>query len=163
MIRLFGILAFVLLLGTSSFAADRPEDAQFREKIAAFIDSWHDDAAHSRMAYFDKMTPDGVFIGTDKTERWTRDEFIVWAKPAFAKPSAWTFHARNRHIDFTADKSVIWFDEQLDGALGLCQASGVIRNGKDGMKIQHYQLSIAVPNDALPKIRDEIAAFERSR
>ncbi|MBR7801535.1 nuclear transport factor 2 family protein [Undibacterium fentianense] len=137
---------FSLLFWGQAFAADSPELT--KTKLAKFLDEWHDDAAHSRLAYFDKIAPDGVYIGTDKTERWVRDDFKVWAQPYFKRPVAWAFTAFNRHIAMTPDQSIIWFDEQLNTQMGICQASGVVRKTETGFEIVHYQLSIAVPNDA---------------
>ncbi len=152
--------AFMILLALSisgPVAAGEYADIAFRAKVASFIDSWHDDAAHARLAYFDKIAEDGIFIGTDRTERWDRAAFLEWARPYFARPSAWTFHAINRHVYFNADKSVIWFDEQLESRLGLCQASGVIRRDRDRFRIAHYQLSLAVPNEIQPQLSELIA------
>lgn len=145
---------------SASPAATNTADAALRQRVAAFIDEWHDDAAHSRMRYFDKMASNGVFIGTDKSERWVRDDFKKWAKPYFAQPTAWEFHVTKRNIDFSADKSYIWFDEQLDTQFGTCQASGVIHNTKDGLQIEHYQLSLAVPNPMMDQVDHEIKEYE---
>jgi hypothetical protein len=106
------------------------------------------------------MASDAVYIGTDKSERWVGPAFKAWAKPYFDHHKAWEFHAFNRHIDFNDDKSVIWFDEQLHTQMGICQASGVIRNTKDGFKIVHYQLSLTIPNDLVNHIKKEIDEFE---
>ncbi|MET3105791.1 hypothetical protein AAKU67_000234 [Oxalobacteraceae bacterium GrIS 2.11] len=128
-------------------------DIAFNAQVATFIDAWHDDAAHANPRYFDKMAADGVYIGTDQSERWVRDDFKVWAKPYFARDKAWEFHSFNRHIASNEDKSLIWFDEQLHTQMGICQASGVIRNTRDGFKIVHYQLSLAVPNDLVDQFK----------
>lgn len=123
------------------------ERALLNDKVARFIDEWHDDAAHARLSYFDKMAKDGVYIGTDKTERWTRDEFKAWAKRFFERPSAWAFKSFNRHISFSEDRRWIWFDEQLHTQMGICQATGVIQQTAQGLEIMHYQLSLTVPNE----------------
>ncbi|MBC3935747.1 nuclear transport factor 2 family protein [Undibacterium rugosum] len=136
--------------------------SQLQEEVNRFLNEWHDDAAHSRLSYFDKMTPDAVYIGTDKTERWTLDEFKTWAKPHFARPSAWAFKVNQRHLQMTEDQSVIWFDEQLTTAMGLCQASGVIRNTPQGLKIAHYQLSLAVPNELVDYLGKAVRQWESS-
>ncbi len=141
----FSLLS-VLVCG-QVFSADLPEVT--KEKLAKFLDEWHDDAAHSRMAYFDKIAADGVYIGTDKSERWQREEFKAWAQAFFKRPVAWAFKAFNRHIAMTPDQSILWFDEQLHTQMGICQASGVVRKTETGFEILHYQLSIAVPNDAI--------------
>jgi hypothetical protein len=37
------------------------------------------------------FAPDGIFIGTDATERWTVAEFKAYAKPHFDKGRGWTY------------------------------------------------------------------------
>ena len=135
-------------------------DAGFTARVNAFINEWHDDAAHARPAFFDKIARDGVYIGTDKTERWTRDAFREWAKPAFARPVAWAFTPLHRNVQFSKDRSVIWFDEQVRSSMGILQATGVVRPTAKGFEIVHYQLSIAVPNDVIPQVTGAIKAFE---
>jgi len=142
-------LACCLLLGslTGTVHAANPDPALVKQ-VNAFVDGWHDDAAHARMAYFDKMAPDGIYIGTDRSELWQRDAFRAWGRKYFeGKKSAWTFHATRRNVYSSADGQLIWFDELLDTEnMGHCMASGVIRKTATGFEIVHYQLSIAVPN-----------------
>src|SRR6476619_1120974 len=87
------ILACCLFL--SSFAAvAETADAALAKQVNAFVDSWHDDAANARMAYFDKIAKDGVYIGTDRSELWQRDAFRAWGRKYFeGKQSAWAFTA----------------------------------------------------------------------
>jgi hypothetical protein len=151
---LLSLYCALTLTGISARA--QTADGGLSQQVATFLDEWHDDAAHANMRYFDKMASDGVYLGTDKSERWVRDDFKTWAKPYFDRKKAWEFHAYNRHIAFSDDKSLIWFDEQLHTQMGICQASGVIRNTKDGFQIVHYQLSLAVSNDLVDHIKKEI-------
>jgi SnoaL-like domain len=148
-----------LLFWLHALAQPATGDAD-RQRINAFIDEWHDDAAHARPAYFDKIASDGVYIGTDKTELWHRDEFKAWAKKIFERKSAWTFKAIRRNVYMSADKNFIWFDELLDTQMGVCQASGVIRRTARGFEIEHYQLSIAVPNAVADKVTATVRDFE---
>ncbi len=155
------ILACCLCLASLGAAAQAPAaDAAYQRQIHAFIDEWHDDAAHARLRYFDKMAPNGIYIGTDKTELWTRDQFKEWAKRFFERKSAWAFKAIKRNVYMSADKNFIWFDELLDTQMGVCQASGVMRKTAHGFEIEHYQLSIAVPNDVADKVTKLIKEFE---
>jgi hypothetical protein len=154
------IATCLFLFACPVLAQGADSDAAYKQKIGAFLDEWHDDAAHSRMAYFDKMAPNGVYIGTDKSERWTRDEFRAWAKPHFAKPSAWAFTTIKRNIAFSQERNFIWFDEQLATQMGVCQASGVIRRTARGFEIEHYQLSLAVPNELVDQFTASIRKFE---
>lgn len=156
--RLF--LACWLALAACAVHAARPADtAGVVRAVNAFVDAWHDDAAHARMAYFDKIAPDGVYIGTDRTELWQRDAFKAWAKPYFERGSAWAFRATRRNVYMTPDQSVIWFDELLDTPnMGPCMASGVIRKTARGFEIVHYQLSMAVPNELAGQVTALIGA-----
>ncbi|MFC0134656.1 hypothetical protein CR105_23885 [Massilia eurypsychrophila] len=153
------ILACCLLLASAAGLA-QPADAALKKQVNAFVDEWHEDAANARLAFFDKIAKDGVYIGTDKTELWHRDEFKVWAKRFFERKSAWTFKAIKRNVYASADKHIIWFDELLDTQMGICQASGVIHRTATGFEIEHYQLSIAVPNDVAGEVTKLIKEYE---
>ncbi|WP_426196594.1 nuclear transport factor 2 family protein [Massilia sp. DWR3-1-1] len=133
-------------------------DPALSRQVSAFIDAWHDDAAHARMAYFDKIAADGVYIGTDKTELWGKAAFETWAKPYFDKKSAWAFKAVSRNVYTSGDGKIVWFDELLDTQMGPCQASGVLRKTANGFEIEHYQLSMAVPNELGKSVTDLITA-----
>jgi len=149
---------FLCMLGTAHAATD----GALTRDVNAFLDGWHQDAANTRMSYFDKIAQDGVYIGTDRTEVWTRDEFRKWSKPYFDAKKAWTFKATKRNVYASNDKSLIWFDEQLHTEnLGPCVASGVIRKTRTGFEIVHYQLAIAVPNDVVKPVTGIIAEHEK--
>ncbi len=132
------------------------------KQVNAFVDAWHDDAAHARMAYFDKIAPDGVYIGTDRGELWQRDAFKEWARKFFERGSAWRFHATRRNVYAADDGKTIWFDELLDTPnMGHCMASGVIRKTATGFEIVHYQLSMAVPNEVAGQVTSLVKAAEQ--
>jgi hypothetical protein len=153
------ILACAMLFAGVVHAATA--DPALAKQVNAFVDSWHDDAAHARMAYFDKMAPDGVYIGTDRGELWQRDAFKAWAKRFFERGSAWSFHATRRNVYASGDGKTIWFDELLDTPnMGHCMASGVIRKTAKGFEIVHYQLSMAVPNDIAGQVTSLVKAAE---
>jgi hypothetical protein len=157
--RTFAMIAALLLAGSAA-PATAGENAAVTARVNAFVDEWHQDAALARPAYFDKIAPDGIYIGTDRTERWTREAFQAWAARAFARPSAWTLTPRERHVSCSADGTIIWFDEQLDSGMGLLRATGVVRAVDGRLEIVHYQLSIAVPNEVQPRVTEIIAGFE---
>jgi hypothetical protein len=144
----------------SGTAGPALSDTEFTARVNAFVDAWHDDAAHARPAFFEKIAPDGIYIGTDKMERWTREAFREWAKPAFARPVAWAFTPLHRNVSFSPDRNFIWFDEQVRSSMGILQASGVLRPVADRFEVVHYQLSIAVPNEVIPQVTATIKAFE---
>ena len=154
------ILICILFISAGASAQAGSSDAAYRKQINAFIDEWHDDAAHTRPAYFDKIAPDGIYIGTDKTELWNREQFKAWAKRFFDRKSAWSFKPIKRNVYMSADGKFIWFDELLDTQMGVCRASGVMRKTDTSFEIQHYQLSIAVPNEVADKVTKLVKEHE---
>lgn len=117
--------------------------------VAAVLDAFHAAAARAdEEAYFALLAPNAVFLGTDATERWDKSAFRAFAHPYFAAGKGWAFTPRDRHVDFSRDGRVAWFDELLDSAsYGECRGTGVLERGDDGWKITHYHLTIPMPND----------------
>ena len=129
------------------------------DRVSAVLNDWHGAAAAAdEPRYFNHFAANGVFMGTDATERWTVAEFRKWAKPYFDRKNAWKFKPRDRRVDFSGDGSVAWFDELLDTPnLGLCRGSGVlVLEGKE-WKIAQYNLSIPIPNAMAKDIVARIA------
>lgn len=127
------------------------------------LDNWHQAAAEGEYdTYFDYFEDSlSIFIGTDATERWTIEEFAPWAKPAFEDGMAWNFTPFNRHVYYAEDKSMAWFDEELNTPnLGLCRGTGVLKVVGNQWKIVHYNLAIPVPNDIVYSVRDQILALD---
>jgi hypothetical protein len=155
------LLIAICLFAASLCAHAQQADPALARAVNAFVNEWHDDAAHARMAYFDKIAPNGVYIGTDKHELWHRDEFKAWAKKFFERGSAWSFKAVRRNVYASPDGQFIWFDEILDTPnMGPCMASGVIRKTGNGFQIEHYQLSFAVPNELAKQVTRLVSDFD---
>jgi len=150
------ILAICLLAFTRSQASAQTPAQQ----IAAVLDDWHQAASVADEArYFGHFAPNGVFMGTDATERWTVTEFREWAKARFKQKSAWSFTARNRHIEFSVDRKTAWFDEMLNTPnLGVCRGSGVVVLLGGKWKIAQYNLSVPIPNAMVDGIVKQIGA-----
>ena len=73
-------------------------NAEDQTNIDALLDGLHEDAHKGNFeAYFDRYSSDAVFLGTDKTERWTIQEFKSYAKPAFADGHGWTYKVIERN------------------------------------------------------------------
>ena len=118
-------------------------------EINLVLDNWHQAAAEANFnSYFNAMTEDAIFIGTDATENWNKPAFIQFAKPYFDKGKAWSFTKLERNIYFSSDKKMAWFDELLNTQMKICRGSGVLVVDKNGnWKIKHYVLSMTIPND----------------
>jgi SnoaL-like domain len=156
----------ILVVGLAGLAslplkAQSPDGLFAQGAIAGILDNWHGAAAAADEAkYFSYFTPDAIYLGTDPTERWTRDEFRKWAHPYFARAKAWSFRATSRWISFSPDRNTAWFDEMLDTPnMGVCRGSGVLVRAGETWKIAQYNLSIPIPNaltdEVVKRIRKE--------
>jgi len=145
------LAAAACLFAAAAAAAAQSAEGMFAQgAVAAVLDGFHAAAAAAdEEKYFSYLAPDAVFLGTDATERWTKDEFRKWAHPYFARGKAWTYRSTSRWISFSPDRRLAWFDELLDNAsLGTCRGSGVLVATPDGWRIEQYNLAIMVPNGA---------------
>jgi hypothetical protein len=149
-----------LVLCLLAFSASTAAAQTAAQQVAAVLDDWHQAASVADEArYFGHFAPNGVFMGTDATERWTVTEFRQWAKQPFQRKSAWSFQPRDRHIDFSADLKTAWFDEMLATPnLGPCRGSGVLVSLGGKWKIAQYNLSVPIPNALVDGIVKQIGA-----
>jgi len=135
--------------------SNNPDLTEVKEEINNALENWHKAAADANFnAYFDLMTTDGIFIGTDATENWQNEEFRNFAKPYFDKGKAWSFSTLERNIYIGDENQTAWFDELLDTQMGICRGSGVLVNSKGEWKIKHYVLSISIPNEDVSEVVD---------
>jgi hypothetical protein len=140
----------IVTLSFSAFAQN--------EQINTFLNNWHQAAAEANAeVFFGSMADNSIYIGTDETERWTKTEFMAFAKPYFEKGKAWDFTPRDRDIHISKDGKYVWFSELLATWMGTCRGSGILTKSKDGWKIEQYHLSVTVPNDL---IRDFISLVD---
>lgn len=113
------------------------------------LDAFHTAAAEAdEQAYFELFAPDGVFLGTDASERWTVEEFRAYAHPHFAKGKGWAYVPRARHVLLSPDGQIAWFDERLTHAsYGELRGAGVLRAIDGQWRVAQYNLLFTVPND----------------
>ncbi len=118
--------------------------------INAFVDNWHQAAASANASlFFDSMDENGIYIGTADHERWTKSEFVSFAKPYFDKGKAWDFKPYDRNLHVTSDGQYAWFSELLTTWMGVCRGSGILHKTSSGWKIDQYHLSVTVPNEII--------------
>jgi len=95
--------------------------------IDQFITAWHEAAANSEHAdYIGAMADNGIYIGTDATEYWTKIGFDKWSKPYFDQHRGWKFGKLSRNIYLSKSGDLAWFDELLSTSMGVCRGSGVL-------------------------------------
>lgn len=142
------IYHFFYTLFIVAFSGQAQNNDAEKLEINKLVDAWHLAAATANFeSYFDLMSEDAIFIGTDATENWNKTDFQAYAKPHFERGKAWNFTTLQRNIYFSADKKTAWFDELLDTQMKICRGSGVLTKVANEWKISHYVLSITIPND----------------
>jgi hypothetical protein len=153
--RLF--LMMVLFTAFSSTAAQ-----ELSNSVGSVLDKFHMAASQANGdEYFKLMAVNAVFIGTDGSERWTKSQFKQFAMPYFSKGTGWTYHPRNRNIDFSDDGKVAWFDEMLDNtSYGECRGTGVLILTDNGWQIAQYHLTIPIPNSLAKSFVAQINAHK---
>ncbi len=138
----------------AAVAAPRVEQAPdwtaLRAEVHVFMDGWHEAAANADAdAYLGAMRIDSVFLGTDPGERWDKASFAAYVDPYFSVGRGWKYEPSQRHIDFSSDGQIAWFDERLEhSGYGILRGTGVLRRGPGGWRIAHYSMTFAIPNDS---------------
>lgn len=150
-------VAVLSLLYTACTSSEKNEPvrdtAAEKKQINAMLDSFNMAAANADYnTYFNFYSEDAIFTGTDATERWDKNQFMVWARPHFDKGRAWAFTSMERNIYFDKTGQLAWFDELLNTQMKICRGSGVVIKEGDAWKVKQYILSTMVPNDKLDSV-----------
>jgi hypothetical protein len=126
--------------------------------INKVLDGYHQAAANGEWdTYFGLMSGDGVFIGTDASERWVKQEFRQYSSGS----NGWVYTPQQRNINITPDGLSAWFDEALlSQSYGSSRGSGVLIRTSAGWKISQYHLTLPIPNGMVRGITDQIKEYE---
>lgn len=136
-----------------------PIDTTAAQQAHRFMDAWHRAAATAdENVFFGSMAEDAIYLGTDASERWLRDELKAWSAEYFKRDKAWDFKPYDRQLYWSDNQRVVWFEEMLDTWMGTCRGSGVLMRQGDSWVLKHYDLAVMVPNDV---IRDFIQLVEK--
>ena len=147
------ILSFFIIVNTN---------ADDKRHVNELLDGLHNDAHKGNFdSYFDRYSSDAVFLGTDKTERWTIEKFKNYAKPAFADGHGWTYKVIERNWE--GDGDIQWFDEILfNEKLGHCRGTGVVELINGEWKIAHYALTMLIPNSIAAEVGSKTIEVDRN-
>jgi ketosteroid isomerase-like protein len=161
-----GIVGFMLFLfGCGQLAktstVKQNSNSASQNQIGAMLDSFNVAAAKADYdRYFSFFTDDAIFIGTDATEHWDKQRYMLWAKPYFDKKRTWRFASIQRHIYMGKAGDIAWFDELLNTQMKICRGSGVVVRQGGIWKVQQYVLSMTVPNSQTKKVVEQKAVEE---
>ena len=150
--ELLAILSFFIIFNIN---------ADDQRHIDTLLNGLHQDAHEGNFdSYFDRYSSDAIFLGTDKTERWTIKEFKAYAKPAFADGHGWTYKVIERNWE--GNGNTLWFDEILfNEKLGHCRGTGVVQLINDEWKIAHYALTMLIPNSIASEVGSQTIEVDR--
>ena len=159
------LLIHLIVLSGNLFTLQSAKDALTADNqgvaIDALLDGLHRDAHEGNFqTYFARYSTDAVFLGTDKTERWTIEEFKAYAKSAFIDGHGWTYTVVERNWGGSGNKR--WFDEiLLNKKLGHCRGTGVVQLINGEWKIAHYALTMLVPNSIAADIGSQTQEVDK--
>lgn len=154
--KIFAVL-LTLFCQSAVFAKVQPID-----QVNSLVDSFHQFASEAKADdYFDLMADNMVFMGTDASERWSKQEFKDFALPIFSKGRGWTYTVLQRHVQLNDDATIAWFDELLNNdSYGQCRGSGVLELTSQGWKLSQYNLSVPLPNAIAKNIVEQISQYK---
>ena len=149
------ILLFVTLFSCAQNIQSQQTDIAAINKV---LDDYHQAAANGEWdIYFDLMSDDAVFIGTDAGERWVKQEFRQYSSGS----NGWVYTPQKRNVNITPDGLSAWFDEALlSQSYGSSRGSGVLIRTAAGWKISQYHLTLPIPNGMVRGITDQIKEYE---
>ncbi len=155
-------IIFGLTSGLLSFASLAANDEQSIDKV---LNSFHQAAADAQAKpYFNLLSQDAIFLGTDATERWSKEEFKAFVVPYFSQGKGWLYTPVERNISLVKQGQVAFFDEILfSESYGTCRGSGLLVKTDQGWKISQYNLSIPMPNGLAKALVKQIKVFEQSK
>lgn len=156
------LLGFLLLcLGVGTNVSANTDKISVNRTLDALH---HNASVADFQGYFDLYHDSAIFIGTDASEVWNKETFKAYAKPHFDKGTGWTYLPRNRHIYFSSDRNVAWFDELLDNkSLGETRGTGVLIKAGEDWKLTQYHLAIPIPNSLADSVAEQIKSMDKEK
>jgi len=139
------MLKVLLFISSSFFIANCFSNDQV-EKV---LNDFHQAAAEANYdQYFSLLAEEGIFLGTDAKERWSKSEFSEYVKPLFSKGISWSYVPTKRNITAIQGTDIVYFDELLlNDNYGECRGTGVLIKKNNSWKILQYNLTVTVPNN----------------
>ncbi len=155
-LKKLALVIWVCSFSTNPLYAD---DNTTKKNITLVLDSFHHAAAKADWeTYFNHISDQGYFIGTDVSERWDKKTFQKYASGS----QGWVYHLRRRDINLTPDGKSAWFHEILESeTYGTSRGTGVMIRTNLGWKIAQYHLTFPIPNDLSEEFTQKIQAFEK--
>jgi ketosteroid isomerase-like protein len=144
-------ISSILLMTNLGFTKDiNPIRHSAIELIENKMDDFHDAADKGDSArYLNHFAKDGVFMGTDDWERWPFDGFSKYVNKHFKDGKGWSYKPIKRFTNINSEEAFAWVDEIVESEKwGRFRGTAVLTKTEQGWKIQHYSLTVLVPNES---------------
>lgn len=164
--RKYNLLVVTIIFGlTSGLLSFLSFAASDEQNIDLVLNNFHQAAADAQAKpYFNLLSHDAIFLGTDATERWSKEEFKAFVVPYFSQGKGWLYTPVERNISVIKQGQVAFFDEILfSKSYGTCRGSGLLVKTDQGWKISQYNLSIPMPNGLAKALVKQIKTFEQNK
>tara|TARA_R110002073_G_scaffold88233_3_gene209509 strand:- start:3060 stop:3590 length:531 start_codon:yes stop_codon:yes gene_type:complete len=128
-----------------------------RDAVVRVLDGWHQAASRGDIdAYFGHLAEDATFLGTDASERWSKDQFLAYTKPIRASSGGmWTIQPFDRFV--VVEGAHAWIDEGLRHEnYSDWRGTGVLRRTDDGWEIVHYSMTFTIPNGLSDAVKQQV-------
>jgi len=163
-LSLLNRLAITILVTTFSLSTNantitlKNEQQLNKQGAAQTLTLFHQAAANANLAqYFNLLTENAIYLGTDANERWTKTTFKEYVEPLFKQGHGWLYSKIARNIILSEDGQSAFFDELLSNKnYGLCRSTGLLLKTPQGWKIAQYSLSVPLPNAIAKNIIKQI-------
>lgn len=154
-----------VIIGTMALALHSGAQEPGGQVVGVALDALHSSAsAADGAAFFERLDPDVVWIGSAASDRWTRTGLQALATPLFEAGEGWTVTARARQVWLAPDPCdcLAWADEELESdVFSTAVGNALMRRGEDGeWRVWRYALTYPIPNDLARDMTDEIKAWE---
>ena len=162
--KVYSFIFTLCLFSIHLFANDKVTE----DEIGKVLNTFHQAAADAnQVLYFSLLDEQAIFLGTDGSERWNKNEFSDFVTPYFSKGQGWLYQPSQRNITIVppsnSNEQLAFFDELLENNnYGQCRGSGVLRLTSSGWKILQYNLSIPVPNGIASDVVDKIQNYQQN-
>ncbi|MEP0175916.1 MAG: nuclear transport factor 2 family protein [Paraglaciecola sp.] len=148
------LLAFSLYFSMGAYA---DSDVRPSQQVNELLDGLHTAASQANLEkYLDSFTANGVFMGTDDWERWTRPVTLdQYVSERFAGGTGWTYVPLERNLIFSENRNTAWFDEIIvSKKWGRFRGAGTVIKLDGQWKIAHYAMSFLVPNEVWENVSE---------
>jgi len=162
--KIYGFIVTLCFLSIHLFANDKIT----KSDIENVLNTFHQAAADANQSlYFSLLDEQAIFLGTDGSERWNKQDFSDFVTPYFSKGQGWLYQPSQRSITLVppnnSNEQLAFFDELLENSnYGQCRGTGVLRLTSNGWKILQYNLSIPVPNEIASVVVEKIQSYQQN-